>query len=130
MSVKVTVPKRPIKAAINELGEVAERRYEKRRLKIGEAFVQICTKFVPWKTGEMARSGHAYISSKDEVRAVWSKSKKGVSISEIQYIVPYNHEHNPPLPTDNGLRTDHWATAAMALEKETFKERCEEILNR
>jgi hypothetical protein len=78
----------------------------------------------------MAASGHAYVSSKDEVRAVWSKSKKGASVAEIQFIVPYNHEHTPPLATDNGLRTDHWTTAAMALEKETFKEKCEEILNR
>lgn len=123
MSVKITVPdKEFVEEAEQIIGQLARDRYNERRLEIGEEFVQICTPFVPWDTGTLASSGHAYISGQDDLRVIWSRSKKGKDIASMQY---YNRNYQ-----HTGDRTDHWDKAAMEYESDTFATRVQEILNR
>lgn len=125
MSVKVYVNKFQIREAMDIVSDIAKQRFCDNRLAIGEEFVQICTKYVPFDEKNetethLAYSGHAYISGKDELKAVWSRTKKGFDVANAQYYGAYNH--TPP-------REGHWDQAAMYYEGETFRKRVEAILN-
>ena len=125
MSVKVTVNKFQINEALETLDKAAIDKFSQHRLEIGEEFVEICTQYVPYdfenKTPvHLAYQGHAYISeSKDELKAVWSRTKNGFDVAYAQYYGSYNH----PYPRDG-----HWDQVAMYYKGDVFRKRVENIL--
>lgn len=120
--VRVTVDKSYQKNAQNAVESVCYNQFGKNAYAIGEAFIRICTPFVPWKTGELAGSGHVVNTSKDELAVAWNKSNKGFDIARAQY---YNEDYN-----HDGIRTDHWDKAAMSYEGDTFYKKVEDLLNK
>ena len=138
MSVRVSVPN--LNAFIREASKAADekamQRYNERQLEIGELFVQMCTKFVPFDfdnhTGNhLAYSGQAFIEGKDRLRVRWSRQKTSTSgktagntydIASMQYYGE-GYVHDPP-------RTHHWNQTMMRVDGSVFRTRAQEILNK
>ena len=118
--VRVTVDKSYQKNAQNAVESICYNQFGENAYDIGETFIQICTPYVPWRTGELAGSGHVVNTSKDELSVAWNKSKNGFDIAREQYYHPHNHLEG---------RTDHWDQTAMEYSGELFRQRCEKILN-
>lgn len=118
--VRVAVDKSYIKNAEEVVDFTVHERYAECGDAIGEEFIEICTPFVPWKTGTLASSGHVVNTSKNEIAVAWNETKKGFDVARRQYYHEYAHD---------GVRTDHWDKATMAYEGDTFARRVEGILN-
>ena len=121
MSVKVRVDTKSIKDGILQIDKATEQRYNKRRLDIGEIFVQLCTPYVPRDTGQMADSGHAYVNASGQLAAIWSRSKRNFDIANAQYYGDYNHT-----PPQTGL----WAQQAMFDKGDEFRVRVAQLMNK
>ena len=119
--VRVVVDESFKKNAVDAVDFTVHARYNQRKGEIAEEFIQICTPFIPYKTGRLIDSGHVVNSGKDEVAVAWNASNKGFDYAREQYY----HEHNHPIQG-----TDHWDKAAMAYSGDIFAKRCEDILNR
>lgn len=122
MSVRVSVPNlnRVMHQATKEADEIARQRFIEKGLDVGELFVQMCTKYVPWKTGDLATHGHAYLEG-DRIRVIWSKKKGQWDIAWLQYHRKYNHTD-----PDRGME---WDKRMLAMEGGVFTKRAEKILN-
>lgn len=88
---------------------------------IGEIFIEICTPFVPYKTGRLINSGHVVSSSKEGIFVNWNAVDRGYDYARRQYSTPYYH------PIQG---TDHWDQEAMALEGDTFVSMIERLMNK
>lgn len=123
-SVRVSVPNinSQIRQATKGVDEIVRERYRERQLSIGELFVQMCTRYVPWRSGELASSGKAYIEGQDRLRVRWSKENNGYDYAKIQYD---NHDY-----THSNGRTAEWDKTMLTHEGELFYKRVEDILNK
>lgn len=121
MAVRVSVPNlnSAIHQATKTVDEIARQRFIEKGLDIGETFVQMCTKYVPWKTGELAGSGRAYLED-DRIRVSWSKKREEYDIAWLQYHMDYNHDEP---------RSPEWDKKMLAMEGEVFRNRVQRILN-
>lgn len=88
---------------------------------IGEIFIEICTPFIPLKTGRLINSGHVVRSGKEGIYVNWNATNKGFDYARKQYTYPYNH----PLQG-----TDHWDQEAMAMEGDTFVSMVERLMKK
>lgn len=119
--VRVDVIQSSLKYAEDALESAAFNKWEKHAHEIGEIFIEVCTPFVPLKTGRLIDSGHVVNSSKEGIHVAWNASRKGFDYARRQY---YNSEYEHPLQG-----TDHWDQEAMAVDGDVFVARCEEELN-
>lgn len=117
--VRVDVIKSTLKNAEDAIESAVFDRWEECGPEIGEIFIQICTPFVPLKTGRLINSGHVVNSSKSGIYVAWDATRKGFDYARRQYSTPYSH----PL---QGI--DHWDQYAMAQEGDTFIARVEREL--
>ena len=122
MSVRVVVPNLNsfVHQATKDVDEIARQRFIEKGLDVGELFVQMCTKYVPWKTGALATSGRAYLEG-DRIRVRWSKEKGSYDIAWLQYNIDYKHS--------DPNRSAEWDKKMLSLEGEVFRKRAERILN-
>ena len=121
MGVEVSYDYDFIKDATKGVDNLVQRIYKNRRTQIAQAFIDVCTPFVPVKTGALRESAQIL----DDGKAVkWSANnpKSGYDYAERQY---YDASLQHPR---GGI--DHWDEAAMAYEGDTFMQRVEEILTR
>ena len=130
MSVRVRINSNQfLREAKKAVGGVSKERYRECGPEIGEEFVQICTPFVPYRDGILAGSGDTTMEG-DSIRVHWAEEKKGYDIAHMMY---YDDDgsgepdtkawgHTPP-------QTSYWAETAMTYEGDTFRARCESILN-
>lgn len=131
MSVRVSVPN--LNSCVNAITKGTDdailQEFRAKGLEIGEVFIQMCTKYVPWKTGTLAGSGKSYVEG-DRIRVSWSREEHGFDVAQAQYYGEgYNHNHSDRA-TNNGLRTDHWDKAMLNYEGDVFMDRFEDILTR
>ena len=123
MSVRVSVPN--LNSRINAITKGTDdailQEFRAKGLEIGEVFIQMCIKYVPWKTGILAGSGNAYVEG-NRIRVSWNREAHGVDIAQIQY---YNEDYK-----HDDLRTDHWDKAMLDYEGEVFYDRVEDILTK
>lgn len=123
MSVRIRINSNEfLKEAKQTVDGLTKERFRECGPAIGETFVQICTKFVPWDTGTLAGSGGTTMEG-DSIRVHWSEEKDGHDIAHMMYY------DEPREWSHDGERTSYWAETAMAKEGETFKVRCQKILN-
>jgi hypothetical protein len=122
MSVRVTVPNlnKVMHQATKNADEITRQRFIEEGLNIGEEFVQMCTKYVPWKTGALAGSGHAYLEG-DRIRVSWSKKKGQWDIAWLQYNLDYKHEDKN--------RGPEWDKRMLDINGEVFRKKVQDLLN-
>ena len=119
-SVSVTYDKDFIKDATAETENIVRKIYANRRYKIAQAFIDVCTPFVPVKSKALRNSAEII----DDGYAVkWSAENpnNGYDYAGIQYEIPMQHPRGG---------TDHWDRDAMFYEGDTFIQKCEEILTK
>ena len=81
--VSVTVSKSTLKNASTDIKALVGERFAECADDIGEIFIEICTPFVPYDSGELINSGHVVSGGKDELQVAWNRSKEGKDIARM-----------------------------------------------
>ena len=120
MGVVVSIPYNEIRDSVRGLDDYVHRIYEGRRYQIAEEFIDLCTPFVPVKTGNL-RLGASIVDNGYAVEWSAINPKNGFDYAPRQYYEYFYH------PIDG---SDHWDEEMLLYEGDTFYERVKGILER